>query len=112
MTKVEYYIQSIQITKHQDVQIVFKRLPTTEQLKKFQEDMKSNDNNTHQMVLKAGGIMNIIEMYEEFQNRSQIQLRFDSIPFVIPLKDFNSKKLTIGKRVKLNIPEVIEDIVI
>lgn len=107
MVKVNYYTKIIEFSqKTQKVMYLFKRLPTTEQLEKFEEDQKNHPQRT--MAMSGMSINNIFQMFEQ----PELELNWDKVRVIITKKQAHEANLKIGDVVQLDIPEEHTDILL
>ena len=111
MVEVKYICSDMELSpKMQKVKIEFRRVPTQEQLEKWQAQHKERPNHAGPSIKQTPfGMIAVMQMMGE--EDSEIHLNFNTVVMVLTLQEMREYKVEIGMLVKLNMPEVAKDII-
>ena len=110
--KVKYIVETMTLNpKVLKVMISFKRIPTQQQLEKFQAQQQ-NGGQKPTMKPQMTGIPGLSIMQMMFgDDNVELTLNFNEVKIVLPVEEANNLHLGMGDVVEFNMPETKDDIV-
>lgn len=110
--KVNYLVASMQLNpKSLKVGIIFKRVPTQEQLEEFNKEKKEDSKMKLPAPLRNIPGIQVLAMMHEGDGED-MTLNFDQVRMILSVEETNELGLKMGMVVQLDIPETKEDVVI
>lgn len=111
MVEVKYVCSEMQLsTKQQKVRVEFRRVPTQEQLEKWQARQKDSPSHVSPSIKQSlFGMVAVLEMMGDSDH--ELELNFDKVIMVLSLQEVLEAKIAIGMLVQLNMPEQVRDII-
>lgn len=107
--RIKYIVETMDLNaKVLKVMIVFKRIPTQEQLEQFRRYKEEQGQKTKIIPKQMAPGIHMIQML--LNDEEEVELNFNKVKIILPVEEVNKLELKMGMVVELNMPESKEDI--
>ena len=110
MPVVKYFVETMKVKeKSQSVFVLFKRIPTKQQLDEYRLKMKEPAESKPVNNIAILDVMSIFHSQCEYRD-NELELNFNRVQFSLSFEEVAERKIQIGGIVQLDVPEEIQDI--